>query len=505
MEKKKRTIFFWSLVIIFFILTPAIILYARGYRFDLQRGVFVHSGTISIKTNPQDINISLDGKTSNSKSLNRVNNSYNVSGLMPGNYNLSIGADGYQSWNKKIEVHSGLASEIWNVILTRNDYVKTDYDTEAIEKFFVSPKSKYIIYTQNFEDDLATNILDIKTKTITNTFAFPGWQFIPDERKENIEWSPNEDYISVPVRKTIATEIIDPITKKAAITETTQYAYSILDPAQKTSFNLNDLLQKNDINYVRWDPQDKNYLFYLSENLLYRTNINNITDTAIIAQDVSSFDLSKNNVFYSVRPHELVYRKNLDGSGDPVQITSDFPDDITQNFRLIVYDNARIALLTQNKSLYVFNSGEFDSYYRKLGSDIEGLQFSDDGKKLLYWTNNAMSVYYLRNWNVQPTRSENSIEDITRYSEGIKNIQWAKDYEHVIFSVGAQMKIIELDPRDHRNCMDLPKTASDTPIVIDNHAQERLYFVDTKDSSTSLYSIVFPEPTAIFGLYTPAN
>ena len=256
-----------------------------------------------------------------------------------------------------------------------------------------------------------------------------------------------------------------------------------------------------------WDQHetDKNYLFYLSENSLYRTNINNITDTITIAQDVSSFDLSKNNIFYSVRPHELVYRKNLDGSGDPIQITSDFPEDITQNFRLIVYDNARIALLTQNKSLYVFNSGEFDSYYRKLGSDIEGLQFSDDGKKLLYWTNNSMSVYYLRNWNVQPTRTENSIEDITRYSEGIKNIQWTKDYEHVIFSVGAQMKVIELDPRDHRNCMDLPKTTSDTPIIVDNHAQERLYFIDTKNSSTSLYSIVFPEPTPIFGIYTPAN
>ena len=505
MEKKKRTIFFWSLVIIFFIITPAIILYAKGYRFDLQRGVVVHSGTISIKANPQDINISLDGKISESKSLNRVNGSYNVPGLMPGSYDLSISADGYQSWNKKIEVHSGLASEIWNVILARNDYTKTDYNTEAIEKFFVSPKSKYIIYTQNSGDNLTTNILDIKNKTIANSFTFPGWKFIPDEKRENIEWSPNEDYVSVPVRKTVTTENTDSITKKVSAAETTQYAYSILDPAQKTSFNLNDLLQNNDINYVRWDPQDKNYLFYLSENSLYRTNINNITDTITIAQDVSSFDLSKNNIFYSVRPHELVYRKNLDGSGDPIQITSDFPEDITQNFRLIVYDNARIALLTQNKSLYVFNSGEFDSYYRKLGSDIEGLQFSDDGKKLLYWTNNSMSVYYLRNWNVQPTRTENSIEDITRYSEGIKNIQWTKDYEHVIFSVGAQMKVIELDPRDHRNCMDLPKTTSDTPIIVDNHAQERLYFIDTKNSSTSLYSIVFPEPTPIFGIYTPAN
>jgi len=491
-------------VLAFIIIAPTVVLYARGYRFDLHRGVFVHSGTISIKSNPQDINVSIDGKTNSSKTLNRINNSYNLTGLMPGTLDMTISADGYQTWSKKAEVHSGLASEFWNVLLVKNNYTKTDYNTGGIGKFFISPKSKYIIYTQNSAGDLTTDILDIKSKQIANTFTFPGWKFISDARKENIEWSPNEDYISVPVARTISRST-SPQLKSMPTIETTQYAYFILDPVTNKSFNLNDQLKNNDISYVRWDPKDKNYLFYLNNNILYRANVNNASDITQIAQDVSSFDLSKTNVYYSVMPHELVYKANLDGSGSRDQITSDFPDDITKNFRLIVYDDIRIAFLTQNKDLYIFNAGEFDTYSRKLGSDIEGIQFSDDGKKLLYWTNNAMSVYYLRDWNVQPTRSENSNEDITRYSDEIKNVQWSKDYEHVIFSIGSQMKIIELDPRDHRNCMDLPKTTSDTPLIGYNHAQERLYFVDTKDSSTSLYSIVFPDPTAILGIYTPPN
>ncbi|MDZ4385241.1 MAG: hypothetical protein U0944_02360, partial [Candidatus Moranbacteria bacterium] len=110
-----------------------------------------------------------------------------------------------------------------------------------------------------------------------------------------------------------------------------------------------------------------------------------------------------------------------------------------------------------------------------------------------------------RNWNVAPVRSENSIEDITRYSDEIRNIQWSKDYEHIIFSIGSQIKIIELDPTDHRNSMDLLKTDSDLPLAGYDHAQERLYLVDIKDSSTNLFSIVFPEPTPILGIYTPAN
>lgn len=491
MEKLKRTIFFWTLVLIFVIIAPIIVLYAKGFRFDIARGVFVHSGTISAKTNPQDIILSLDGEINDSKSLNRVNNSYLITGLMPKNYDLSISADGYQTWRKNIEVHSGLASEFWNVFLAKNNYEKTDYNTSGIEKFFVSPKSKYIIYTKNSQQGLITDILNLKTKEAVNSFAFSDWNFISEEKKENIEWSPDEDYLSVPVEKTTG--------------KGTQFAYFIINPAEKTSFNLNDLLGNDNISYVRWDPKDKDYLFYLSNNSLYRANIANPANIVQIAQEVSSFDLSQTNVYYSVSPYELVYSNNLDGSNTPIQITSNFPDGITQNFRLVVYDNSRIAFLTQSKDLYLFNQGEFATYTRKLGYDIDGIQFSDDGKKLLYWTANAMSVYYLRNWNIAPIRSENSIEDITRYSEKIKNIQWSRDYEHIIFSVGSQMKIIELDPRDHRNCMDLTTTLSKSPVAVYNQAQERLYFIDTKDDSTSLFSIIFPEPTPILGIYTPAN
>jgi len=506
MEKIHRAIFFWTLTLIFVIITPAIVLYARGFRFDFNRGVFVHSGTISIQSNPQEVEISINGKESDSKTLNQINKSYNISGLIPDTYDLSVSADGYQTWSKKVEVHSGQASEFWNIVLAKNDYAKTAYDTPGIGKFFISPKNKNIIYTRENEGGLDTDISNIQTKQPTGTFNFPGWRFIAESRRENIEWSPDEDYIAVPVEKTVL-ENTGSETSSGSKNgeETIQYVYFILDPNKNTSFNLNDLLGNSDINYVRWDPKDKNYLFYLSNNALYRTNINNIPDTVTIAQDVSSFDLSRTNVYYARMPHELVYKTNLDGSGEPIQLTSDFPEGITRNFRLVAYDDTRIAFLTQNKDLYIFNNGEFDLYSKKLGAGIEGLQFSDDGKKLLYWTKNAMSVYYLRNWNVAPLRSENSIEDITRYSDEIRNIQWSKDYEHIIFSIGSQIKIIELDPTDHRNSMDLLKTASDLPLAGYDHAQERLYFVDTQDSSTNLFSIVFPEPTPILGLYTPAN
>jgi hypothetical protein len=52
MEKLKRRIFFWILAVLFILTTTYVIFYARGYRFDFSKGIFVHSGTITIKSNP---------------------------------------------------------------------------------------------------------------------------------------------------------------------------------------------------------------------------------------------------------------------------------------------------------------------------------------------------------------------------------------------------------------------------------------------------------------------
>lgn len=124
MEKFKRSLFFWTLVLVFIIVAPTLVLYSTGYRFDWKKGIFVHSGTITFKSNPQNIRTTLNGVNKESNRINRINRSFNLTGLLPGNYDLEISAPEFNSWSKKVYVHSGLATEFWNIILTRKNYKK---------------------------------------------------------------------------------------------------------------------------------------------------------------------------------------------------------------------------------------------------------------------------------------------------------------------------------------------------------------------------------------------
>ena len=497
MEKLKRKLFFWLLVALFFVVTPVVILEARGYRFDLHRGVFVHSGTVSIKNNPQNVDILVNGEPAKSN-LNRINNSYNITGLIPMGYNMEIKADGFQTWNKKIDVHSGLATEFWNILLARNNYEDVSYSTGGIDNFFISPKDSLIAFTNNSSEGVSLNILNIKDKTINNTFHFSNGFFSKEELKENIEWSPEENYLSVPLKITSTTKKLEGRIEKTEIT--TAYKYFVIDMGSNDSFNLNDFLGKADIRNVRWDPKEKDYLFFLSGNDLYRANIRDVSDITVIASDVSSFDLAKTGVYYTQLPDEILFKTSLDGKAEKNQITNNFPETLDgPNEKLIVYDEDRIAFINKNKDLFVYNKGEHDNYFKKLAAGVESIQFSDDGKKLLYWTGNEISVYYLRDWNVQPARIEDEIDNITRFSTPLENVQWFKDYEHVLFSVGSQIKIIELDPRDHKNIMDLPKTSLEKFSVTYNNSLEYLFFIDKRGEVPDLYSIIFPEKITLLG------
>lgn len=502
MEKIKRKLFFWALVILFFTVAPTIILHTQGYRFDMSRGVFVYSGAVNIKSNPQSISVALNDDASMSKKLSMINSSYNISGLLPGNYNVEVSSPGFQTWNKKTDVHSGVASEFWNVVLVRSDYEKINYeDTSGIEKFFISPKNKFIAYNQNADGKMAVRIFNISSKKTEKTFSLDDWRLLDSSKKENMEWSPEEDYLSVPVEKEITAQTQKgktavPAKKPAEI----QNAYCIIDSASDNVFNLNEFLKLENIRNVRWDPENKGYVFFLKDNSLYRANVTDAADITLIAENVSTFDLTRSVVYYLQSPNNLVFKVDLDGQSGKEQVTSAFPDSSKNISRMIIYDDQRIAFISDNKDLYIYNEGEHNSYFKLLGSSVEGVHFSDDGKKILFWSNNEISVYFLRDWNVQPTRAEDELTNVTRYSETITNVQWFKDYEHVIFNAGKYTKLIELDGRDHRNCMDVFNTKIDQPFLRYSNSLEILFYTDQEGEKPILRSIIFPEPTPILGI-----
>lgn len=481
---KARSIFFWVLVTLFIATAPVIVFYARGYRFSFNQGIFIYAGSITIKSNPQKVEIFINGQPAPKKKTNLINNSYHIDGIRPGEYLLEVKAPGYASWTKKTTVRSGVSTEFWNVVLAKNDYAKTAYPPRDPEEIYLSPNREFIAYTQFENPTFSVKLLDIQAATVEDIFSSAEYHFLKEEfeiYQENIEWAPQSHKIIIP-------------TEKEGVRH-----YFIVDIEEKITADLQNLAQAAEIRNVRWDSERKNSILYMSDADLYRIDTDSAQITPLV-KDIAGYDISSDTIYYLQLSDSLVYKAaSKDGSSITPVTTLPLERNSLSDYRLIAYDKERLVIFNQDDGLFIFNKGKQDTYFRKLAANINGLQFSDDGKKLLYWNDFEITAYFVREWDVQPQRQENEIKQITRFSRKIENVQWSKDYEHIIFTVDNELKIIELDHRDHKNLTNLMRLVSDKPLVLTDFFENKLYFTEQESGHTTLFSIDFPEPGGIIG------
>lgn len=484
-----RKIFFWTLVVLFWLVSAIIIGYTFGYRFNFERGVFVYAGSITLKTTPQKPDIYLNGVLVPSPSFSRINNSYHISGIKPGEYLIEVKTPDHQTWSKKASVHSGISTEFWNIILVQNSYEHENYNSSGIQRFFISPHKNLTAFSQQNGNEFSVEILDPGTLVVKQVFSSTDYVFTNNE-KENIEWTPEANRLIIPVLKN------------------NEKNYLIATIDTKEILDLKSLAKTTNLSHVRWDPKSKDVLFFMTDGNLYRMDLNSPENKKLIAEDIASYDLSPKALFYFRLPEGIVYKTNFDAVETPQQITTSAPDDMSDNsYQIIVYDDDRIVFLNNEKHyLYIYNKGQEDTYFQKLSENVLGSQFSDDGKKLLYWTDREILAYFARKWDEQPARIENEIMPITRLSDQIKNVQWTRDYEHVLFTNNNKIKMIEIDNRDHRNMMDVISLNDSDSIIINNFTDGKIYYTEKNDQQQNvLRSMYFPEYTTLLDTFFPGS
>lgn len=483
MKKHSRRLIFILFICSFFFTASFITLRTLGYRYNTARGIFIYTGSLTIQANPVTVTITVDNESTES-TIKQLNGAYHLAGLVPGEHFVKVSAEGYTTWSKKFIVNSGISTEFWNVMLTRNEYAQIDYDTSLINKVFPSPKSTLLASVSATETNFAVNTFDTEKMETKPIFETQDSSFDRDD-KENIEWSIDANYVSIPVIKD------------------GQKNYIIVNSVTRETLNLKDSVQLDNLHMVRWDSSRNQYLLALSGNTLYEINTATPEEKKVLAENVQSYDISGNDLYILEHsPSNIVYKTSINNLDAHIQITT-LPNDNTNDNRysIIAYDQNRIMLINYfTGKLFGYNKNDTITNTFSLNENAKGVQFSDDGKKVLYWTDREILVYFTRDWETQPLRKADTSLTIGRFSQGIDNIHWAKDYEHVTFSVGNKLKLIELDTRGEKSIMDI-MTLPHAPLqILSNFDKNMLFYTFTEDSlqKQTLHSINFPEKVAGF-------
>ena len=184
------------------------------------------------------------------------------------------------------------------------------------------------------------------------------------------------------------------------------------------------------------------------ENLVLAQKNLNLEKTA-------GYTIVEDNVFYIQKPSYILYKTDLTGLVKEQLSLTSLPDDKNRSYAIFVSaDQHYLAVLDNQHKLYLFNRKK--KVFELLAENIKGVQFSDDNKKLLYFSQSEIWVYYLEDILIQPNKKAGQKELITRLSQPIKKAIWYEETdEHIIFCLDNLIKVTELDGRYPRNTVDL--------------------------------------------------
>lgn len=168
-------------IIAFFIISPLIILYSAGYRYDWKHGLLKETGAISIDVLPENALVYLNNTNIKKKMPIRLKN------LTPNKYHLKITAPDYYDWTKDIEVKNKQTEYIKDITLLKKEEPKIILEKD-VDVFGLSPDGSYIIYSLIKSDNTEIWVENLIDKT--NVLAF----VLPTKQKIKITWAKKHNH-----------------------------------------------------------------------------------------------------------------------------------------------------------------------------------------------------------------------------------------------------------------------------------------------------------------------
>lgn len=150
----KRVLFYIGIFLALSTVTLTIIAYGRGYRFNLGQKSITTTGILSAASYPDGASIYIDGKL-----ISATNASLN---LAPAWYQIKIIKDGYQSWEKRINIKGEVVSKVDALLIPNNPSLRAITTSGIISPTLSSTGTK-TAYIVPQEDSTSSALLKPKT------------------------------------------------------------------------------------------------------------------------------------------------------------------------------------------------------------------------------------------------------------------------------------------------------------------------------------------------------
>ncbi|RJQ35540.1 PEGA domain-containing protein [Candidatus Parcubacteria bacterium] len=393
MNKTTARITYSFFFLLFFVLTPVFVFYAKGYRYNIDTRSIEKNGAFYVKSYPRGAEIFVDNLLMDRKTPTQLIN------IKPGIHALKVQKDQYVSWRKELEIRPGETTFAEDIVLFLEQREKVSLGDGSDNFLLNKAKDKYAHIDEN-KKLLVTDIEQIKNFDI-HTF---------DQDYELLDWSPDN--------------------QKLLLKNTNNYFIFDINQKKTTEIEL-DLADK-----IIWDNQQSHLLWYLKDSKLFRYDIGQMFNP-----QTQELEINKNINDFALESSSLVIQYSV---GKKYYVEQLKKDDLRQIKKIDDLNLGSLEVLLADDNYFIFSLGS-ELYIKNNYKDLINIPITIaeiHDKRLLISNGHEIILYnYENDWQELIDRSSNIVSELI----------WHPNGSYFITEIENQTRITEIDGRDRRN------------------------------------------------------
>ncbi len=456
MKFSKARLYLYLCISAFFLVLAVTLFYSFGYIYDFQTGESYQTGAIVLKAAPKDAVITKDGEVVEQSGLfNGLFSTFvKIENLATGkSYDIKVNKDGYNEWQKNVAVSAGQVGKYESIVLLRQSY-----EDVPVLPATALPDKKDVWFSPQTNQLIFQGVVGLESGLFLADFNAEEQSLLLDKSQlglmgevESVRWSEDGGRIF------LGTSLGSYIVELGGEHEAFLIAAGVGKTLKQNAFFVND-----------------KYVVFIQSGIVFSYDFSTRATKRLADIGTSNFDVNQGTVYFFKESSgsAVLYSVSVADPALAAEVgTLGAGFDMSRPFT--AEQDGGNTLLLSGRTLYLINR---EGAAKRLNSDVSNADFSKGGKRIVYYNDQEIWVYYIESKTSQPVKTAGENELLARFSGKLSNINVYLDEEHVFFQVDNTLYFTELDGRDWRN----------TYKLLDNPDGQDVFYVR---SSNSMYFI----------------
>lgn len=451
----------YPLVAIIFVFICAFVVFsAAGYNIKFQDGHFVtqKTGMIIVSTRPGEAVVSLDGEVQSQKTPSLSIFNLKIKRVICGTHHLVVSRNGYETWEGDVVVNPGLVSWRDYLILIPTDRKAEPFKFAGTVESMVATRDhrRLAVFTADRAQNIYT-IWEVNTDSKTSTKITEG-TLAAGEKVTLLEIS--NDYSRLLYLRT------NPTTQKNS--------YSVTEFRQSGSTSDLSALFSNRAEGYYFSPYNSAELYFLQTGGLYRVNLTNRTESALLVPNVIGVYPQVEQLLAVRKVDDNYGLWTINDNNESTNIIKALPAATSYQATYLKGTKSYLVQGQDDKDLLLYNTETRNPTLETISRNATLFVPSPNGTSVAIYGENKLRVF-----NITERKYYDTVE-----TDKLRSLDWIQDDRNLLLGTDTEVRLINYNG-DYNKL--LFAISVPTPLVSSN-INHNFFYTNTIEADNDLYT-----------------